>query len=311
MLESVVSNLPNVVIGTILLWDTVLQIGLPVSGFLPNIVRSDSVFKKTIFGFGISLAISGFACAQMGGTVQNTDNVPIGIDYTDTQNSCGGVCSTGDCYGDDSCRTDCDLLQRCPYVSVFGGWNGMQRFEQSDIGANTANANSGGFHDGTIAGFAIGTQVHPQVRYELETSWRSNDSDQWVIEQFANGVVTSRVTAPATGQLSAISGMVNLLVDIQPRKVNCWNMYAGGGIGAVSVDGTIVSTDTYDVNDKSLAFQGILGVNRAVQRRVDLYGEYRYFSARSVSVDNTTSGLSLGDFDYSTNNLLFGVRFRR
>ncbi len=269
------------------------------------------MFKKTTLGLGLSFAVSGLAFAQVDGYSSENDNLPIGTDYTSAQSDCGGGCSGGDCYGDSACRTDCDILRRCPYVSVFGGWNGLQRFEQADIGANTANANSGGFHDGTIAGFAIGSQVHPQVRYELEASWRENDSNRWVVEQFANGIVTSRVTAPATGQLSSISGMANLLIDIQPRQVNCWNIYAGGGIGAVSVDGTLVSTNTYDVNDKSLAFQAILGVNKAIQRRVDLYGEYRYFSARSVSVDNTTAGLSLGDFDYSTNNLLFGVRFRR
>lgn len=188
----------------------------------------------------------------------------------------------------------------------------MESFKQSNIQDDTLNANRGGFDDGYAVGFAIGSQVHPNVRYELETTFRSNDADEWVIEDFAAGVVTASTRTPATGNVESYTGMVNFIFDLPRRQPNCLNFYGGVGIGALFVDGEIVSGgNTYDVSDSSFAFQAIAGVTKAINTRVDLFGEYRFLNAQNVLVENLTTATSLGDFEFKNNTLFFGLRFRR
>ena len=288
------------------------------------------MIKKALFGIALGfvsvvlMTQSAFAqcdcahCANGGEVV--VDSLPVGSDYTQlpaegcsggcADGGCSsGSCDDGHCYGVDD-RCDCDVFRKCRYFSAFGGWNGIQMFEQDDLNDNSVDANVGSFDEGWIGGFAVGAQVHPRVRYELEAAYRENDADAWSIQQFTDGLVTSSVVEPATGDISSTSGMFNILFDVQPRQIDCWNLYLGGGVGLTQVEGVVTAvTDTYTVNDTSIAFQAILGVNKAINRRVDFFGEYRYFGASNIEVTNTAG--SLGDFDYANNSVLFGIRVRR
>jgi opacity protein-like surface antigen len=278
------------------------------------------VLQKALAGFALAIIAcnTSFAqceCGSCNGTT--TDLVtPIGIDYNqiDVIDSCDcGSCGIAEsdcsgCYG----GTDRECGIKCLYASGFGGWNGLQSFAQKDIGNDFIDANSGSFDNGSLYGLAIGSQVHPYVRYELEASVRENDADSWEVQTFEDGFVTASTSTPATsGTLRSKSGMFNMLLDFQPRQVHCWNFYGGGGIGIANISGVIVAGDTYVVDDESLALQAILGVNKGITKRLDLFGEYRYFSAQSVDVNNVTAGTALGDFDYSNNSVVFGFRIRR
>lgn len=197
-------------------------------------------------------------------------------------------------------------------MSVFGGGSWMDSFEQNNIGQNAVDANRGGFDDGYLAGFTIGSQVHPNVRYELETTYRNNDAEDWFIETFTGGVVTASTQNTATGDLESLSGMVNILFDFAERQPGCANFYGGVGFGLISVEGEIAAGGTnYDVSDTSSAFQAIAGVTYAFRERVDFYGEYRFLNAQNILVTDLTTPVSLGDFEYTNNSLLFGLRFRR
>lgn len=108
--------------------------------------------------------------------------------------------------------------------------------------------------------------------------------------------------------------MFNFLVDMAPRTVGCPNAYIGGGIGVLYVDSDI-ETDiaSFNVDDTSFAFQGIVGVNMPFRDRVDLFTEYRYLGADSIRVSRTdaTGTESLGAFRFDSHSLVFGLRFLR
>lgn len=224
---------------------------------------------------------------------------------------CGLASCSGDCYGSDGTRS-CNALTRCQYLSLMGGGSWMDSFKQGNIGQNTLNANRGGFDDGYAFGIAIGSQVHPNVRYELEAMFRNNNAEDWFIEDFAGGVVVASAQNPATGELDSVAGMINILFDFNKRQPGCSNFYGGVGVGIIHVNGEIVSAGTtYDVSDSSGAFQAIAGVTRAISERVDVFGEYRFLNAQNILVTDQTTPVSLGDFEFTNNSFLFGLRFRR
>ena len=65
------------------------------------------------------------------------------------------------------------------------------------------------------------------------------------------------------------------------------------------------------MNDSSFAFQAIAGFSKALNQQVDFFADYRYLTAQNILVDNLTTGLSLGDFEYNNNGIAFGLRLRR
>jgi opacity protein-like surface antigen len=283
------------------------------------------VIRKILLGLslaflGTTLAVAQCSCGDCGNTAR--ESFPVGSNYTSMDNvyssmpvggcnSCGVQSCGGDCYGTAGERC-CDALTRCRYMSIFGGGSWMESFKQSNLTDNSVDANRGGFEDGYAFGVAIGAQVHPNVRYELETTFRDNNAEDWFIEDFTDGVVTASAQAPAFGELESTAGMVNFLFDFPKRQPGCANFYAGVGVGILYVDGEINSAGTtYDINDTSAAFQAIGGVSRAISQRVDLFAEYRYLNAQNILVQNQTAGVSLGDFEFTNNSLLFGLRIRR
>lgn len=277
------------------------------------------MIRKLLSAFSLTLLCASLAVAQC--SCGNCDGESascfddVGTDYTSMDvggcGTCGDAGCDGDCYGTRGARR-CDALTRCRYLSVFGGGNWIDSFKQSTLGPDAIGAPRGGFDDGYLAGFAIGSQVHPNVRYELETTFRNNDAQDWFIEDFTAGVVTSSTQLAAVGDLESVSGMVNFLFDFAERQPGCANFYGGVGFGLVAVEGQIVAGGTtYDVSDSSAAFQAIAGVSYAFRDRVDFYGEYRFLNAQNILVADLTTPVSLGDFEYTNNSLLFGLRFRR
>ncbi len=248
---------------------------------------------------------------------------------------------------DGRCPQSCCPAVKCgPYISVFGGWSTVDNFSglgsinqstqalpnpnppPASIFVATATQLEQSFQtgDGPAWGFAIGRQVHAQARMELEGAYREYDFDSLRIQEFSdtfttldpnedpvfNLIPTNFVTDAAVGNLQSYSIMGNFLYDFSPRCLRKYNLYGGGGIGAITVSGTATTaTNVYDFNDSTFAYQIILGVNRSVTRRLDVFMDYQYLSAASITVDDVTAGNSLGAFDFDSNNLFFGMRLRK
>ena len=262
----------------------------------------------TSFSLIAATASAQCSCSDCGSGVEPA----IGVDYN-TIGACGsGNCGTcSDCYGTMNNR-DCSALSQCRYLSLFGGWNGLESFSQANAGPNSLDVDRGSFDDGGIFGAAIGSQVHPNVRFELEGTYRDNDAEAWIVEDFANNIITSSTVTPATGSLEAGTIMMNFLVDFPSRQPNCWNFYAGAGIGAIFANGSIVAgPTTYDINDSAFAFQAIGGLSKAINTKVDFFTEYRFLNSEKIAVQDLTTPAALGDFNYDNNSVVFGLRLRR
>jgi opacity protein-like surface antigen len=180
--------------------------------------------------------------------------------------------------------------------------------------------------DGAAGGFALGRQVHPQARLELEFGYRQNDFDSFRIEEYTDSLIstdpnadpsgiqalTNITTEAAVGELQSYTIMGNFLYDFSPRFLHRYNLYGGGGIGAINVSGTATTaTDVFDVNDSTFAYQIIFGCNRSITQRIDLFLDYRFMSASSISVTNASNGASLGSFELNTNSVFLGMRVRK
>ena len=237
--------------------------------------------------------------------------MPIGTDYTESQLNPDRVSDGRTFACPDNCDLDCCAWKPSCYIAGFGGWNFNENFEFGDSVTDGTDFNSGSLDDGGLVGFVIGKQVHPVVRYEVEATYRNNDVQDWRVQQFASGVLTSNVLQAAVGKLETYSMMANFMLDFAPRQTGCSQLYVGVGFGGASTRGEFVTaTNTYLVDDSSVAWQFIGGCNRAVSRRVDAFLEYRFLGVSRIVVFDSTNATSLGDFELGNSSFQAGLRFR-
>ena len=204
-----------------------------------------------------------------------------------------------------------------PYVSLFGGLTTFDNFEfEIATGAGVVEERSLDADEGYAFGFAIGEQFLPRARAEFEVNYSDSEFDAFgLIETTtANGVstITNSETELAVGDIETIGVMANVLYDFSPRCIGRFNLYGGGGVGAIYANGTAVTaTRSLNVNDASFAYQIIAGANRPINQRVDVFAEYRFVHASTLTVVEQIANQNLGGFQMENNNLFFGMRFRR
>lgn len=133
------------------------------------------------------------------------------------------------------------------------------------------------------------------LRTELEFGYRKSDLDT------IGGV-------GASGDVSALSGMLNLIYDLDVS----WPImpYIGAGIGAARVKAngaSPVSTTSIDDNDTGLAYQIMAGIEYAVTDQLMLNMGYRYFAVPDLTF-TASNGASV-DTDYASHNVTLGLRY--
>ncbi len=214
------------------------------------------------------------------------------------------------------------------YLSLFAGVgfidNLDSRFTFDNGNMGELGVRETGFTtlDGVTTGGALGRYFYRQARVEFEYTFRDNGVgdmteltfDDDLMTPQINDTLVSSVVTPADGNIESNSFMFNIVFDLQPRTVGCMNAYAGGGLGVLYVDSDIATPMAlFDINDTSLAFQGIAGINFPFRERVDLFTEYRYLGADSIGVTRfDMAGVSdLGSFRFDSHALVFGLRYLR
>ena len=215
--------------------------------------------------------------------------------------------------GSELCQKPCIPAACCGnYISVFGGWSSVDNFDfETTLAGNITEISGLNLDNDYGAGIAIGQQFHARGRIEFEGAYRENDFEFFGESQFTNGLLTSNVLEAATGSLETTTIMANYLYDFTPRCLNRFHLYGGGGIGGLHIEGNAVTaTRNLVIDDETFVYQIIAGVNRTVTQRVDLFTEYRYTGSTSINVFDTVAGATEGSFDFSTNNLFFGLRYR-
>ena len=163
-----------------------------------------------------------------------------------------------------------------------------------------------GFDFGGMFGYDFGP-----FRLEAEASYRRADANAMVVNQ-GQGFFPS---SPATGRASALSFMVNGLVDLGPDDGP--QVFAGGGVGYAHVQVNAFtspnSTTDFAVDgaDDGFAWQLLAGLRYPLSDHVDIGLKYRYYNqgsvnlpasyttARSVSVESVGPRAVVGGTTYS------------
>jgi opacity protein-like surface antigen len=192
----------------------------------------------------------------------------------------------------------------CPmfYLSVFGGGTSLRDLNSEyDL---TVLADEGGG-----VGVALG-QIHGcNLRSELEFAFRSNGIAG------LDPAISYLGNSELDGHLNSYAGMANFYWEFMRCPTRCIKPYVGGGIGFVSMDAQLKTATGLSVlpdrsiNDSSLAYQMMAGLNYKASCCLDIFVEYRYFKADSFQVDSIPNWGG-GAFDYETSNVFAGARFK-
>ena len=136
-----------------------------------------------------------------------------------------------------------------------------------------------GFDFGGIFGYDFGA-----FRLEAEASYRRANANSMVVNQ-GQGFFPS---SPATGRASALSFMVNGLIDLGPDDGP--QVFAGGGVGyghvQVNAFTSPNSTTDFAVDgaDDGFAWQLLAGLRYPLSDHVDIGLKYRYYNQGSVNL---------------------------
>ncbi len=202
---------------------------------------------------------------------------------------------------DMSCQ-DCGFECGAPmfYFSAYGGSARLDDLVSLDRTSRIFTKNGAGF------GVAIGQRHGTNLRSELEYGYRTND----II-----GRENQNVGQTVTGDVRSNAGMANVYWELMNFPHRCFKPYVGAGLGFVSLEMNMYGVDGRNLipqnatDDTSLAYQFMGGVNYKAYRNMDLFIEYRLFQADSYRVD-AGAGFGDGKYDYQTDNLFAGLRWK-
>lgn len=146
-----------------------------------------------------------------------------------------------------------------------------------------------GFGVTGAVGWASDAATIGTLRTELEVGYRTNEVDKF---SGPGGTVSAGDT-----DLRALSGMVNVALDLSASPL--FEPYVMGGIGLGNLE---VDFDDFDVDedDTVFAFQAGAGINVPVGV-VTLFGGYRFFGTSDPEFDGVEA-------EYNSHNLEVGVR---
>ncbi len=182
------------------------------------------------------------------------------------------------------------------YVTVQGG---VAQQEGHDFITGGGAKVETEMKDGYVVVGAIGRQ-YGNIRAELEGSYRANDVDSHKV-----GAAT---LAGSRGETTVLAGMGNLYYDIPTGGALTPYLGVGAGVAEVEFEnyGTNATGTVLDDSDTTFAYQGMAGLNYALNGNLSLNAEYRYFATSDAEVQ---SGTRTSDVEYQAHNIIAGARY--
>lgn len=168
-----------------------------------------------------------------------------------------------------------------PYVS---GSFGLVSASDSTLGGESGTAGDLSMDSG-FGFLAVAGNNFDGLRGEAELAYRTND-----LNKTSNG--------PATGEITSLSVLGNLLVDFAMSE----NLrpFLGAGMGLAQIDSG--SVDLNKANDTVFAYQLIAGIGFPLTHITTLDLQYRYFATTNPDF----AGI---EAEYETQNFFAGLRF--
>ena len=160
---------------------------------------------------------------------------------------------------------------------------------------------------GYAAAVRVGQRFDRNWRIELEGAYTANKADSITDEVPSNPAYG--IKFPASGNLTAVSLMVNMLYDFSPR--GRWHPYVGGGLGATQVSLNNVGQSGYpaiiDDSHKGASYQAIAGIEMDLTNTAALYASY-HFIGTQLPRYRATNGNAFSAY-YKANVVSIGVRW--
>lgn len=212
------------------------------------------------------------------------------------------------------------LLFLLPAVAVAQPHHAYMAFQAGGVWLQNSDNTGGGvdiqssFKTGYGLAFRVGDQFAEHWRAEWEISYASNDVDklkikndgglgEYYIGQSLNGTEVS-----ASGRVSALSGMANMLYDFTPEYP--YHPYIGAGIGVSRISTHSIGVNGVTVVDDStaaFAYQGIAGIELDISPQAAVYLDYHYFAAMNPQLRDTLG--EKFDTEYKASNFSIGLRY--
>ncbi|MFT3810942.1 MAG: OmpA family protein [Micropepsaceae bacterium] len=168
------------------------------------------------------------------------------------------------------------------YVGLAAGANFLE-----DVNLNALFNSADEADTGLYVGGVVGYKWANGLRAEFEASYRQNEFD------WTGGVIA---VFTGTGEIRALSGMVNVLYDLDVGEGMALSI--GGGLGAARVS----TVDYLDGRDVVFAYQGIAEFEAMVDDNVGIYLGYNYFVADNFDFSGFQD-------DYVAHTVKLGVKY--
>ena len=207
---------------------------------------------------------------------------------------CVGFCTAAVSAQNQPVQFDNSIAQSNRYFNLYGGFNALHDY----TGEVPPVTQVGTFNGGFILGSAVGRQLNPNLRGEIDNAFRYNSGNTW----------TGVGTTPFDGRIRNYSTMFNLIRDF---RTGAFTPYVGAGIGVAYSDGVFdVGGTTFDTTSAAFAYQGIAGISTNGPGGVEWYTEYRFYGNTDVPLENVPAMTST-NFTYLSHSVILGVRIRR
>ena len=187
------------------------------------------------------------------------------------------------------------------YIGVEGGAMIVEDMSYKLRGTNTEAMrvdSATGFDVDGIIGYDFG-----MFRLEAEVGYKRSEADKLRNSVPFGGTAIGSYDATVSGRTSALSFMVNGLLDF--GQDDGISGYVGGGVGVARIKAvaiTVFPRTVIEDSDTGFAYQAIAGVRFPITTNIDLGLKYRFFNAEGVNV-TARNGVGL-DTRYRSHSLL-------